>query len=82
MRLDTGAILDEIHLEGIGRLTVRYFREGDGWTAAFELAADGIDDLAVSHRLAAPTLADARRAVPLAAAFLAGEAVDGPSASL
>ena len=82
MRLDAGMIVDEIHLEGIGRLTARYSRDGEGWTASFTLAADGVDDLAVCHRLAAPTLADARRAVPLAAAFLSGEALDGPSARL
>jgi hypothetical protein len=78
MRLDGGAIVDEIVLEGIGRLTARYERDVDGWTASFNLAADGVDDLTVCHRLSAPSLADARRAVPLAAAFLAGEPVDGP----
>jgi hypothetical protein len=77
MRLDAGEIVDEIALEGIGRLTARYARDGDGWTATFTLVADGTGDLAVQHRLAAPTLADARRAVPLAAAFLSGEPVDG-----
>jgi hypothetical protein len=82
MRLDSGTIVDEIHLEGIGQLTARYSRDGEGWTASFTLAADGVDDLAVCHRLVAPSLADARRAVPLAAAFLSGEQVDGPSARL
>jgi len=82
VRIDSGAIIDEIDLEGIGRLTARYYRDGEGWTAAFRLTADGVDDLEVTHRLAAPSLADARRAVPLAAAFLAGDQVDGPRASL
>jgi hypothetical protein len=82
MRLDAGAIVDEVHLEGIGRLTARYERDGESWTATFELASEFVDDLAVTHRLIAPSLAEARRAVPLAAAFLAGEAVDGPSAQL
>jgi len=82
VRIDSGAIVDEIHLEGIGQLTARYYRDGEGWTAAFRLTADGVHELEVSHRLAAPTLSDARRAVPLAAAFLAGEPVDDPGASL
>lgn len=82
MRIDAGAIVDEVTLEGIGRLTARYEREGDAWAATFELASEAVSDLAVSHRLIAPSLADARRAVPLAAAFLAGEEVDGPSIQL
>jgi hypothetical protein len=82
VHLDAGAIIDEVELEGLGLLTARYHRDADGWTATFTLTAETDDDLAVCHRLVAPTLADARRAVPLAAAFLSGEPVDGPSMQL
>jgi hypothetical protein len=82
VHIDAGAIVDEVDLEGLGFLTARYVREGDGWTATFTLQVVPDDDLAVCHRLVAPTLADARRAVPLAAAFLAGDSLDGPSVQL
>ena len=83
VHLDSGAIVDEVDLEGLGLLTARYHRDGEGWTATFTLTADPQDDLAVCHRLVAPTLADARRAVPLAAAFLAADEFDeGPSIQL
>ena len=80
VHLDAGTIVDTVDLEDLGRLTARYSRGLDGWTATFSLTADGHADLAVCHRLVAPTLADARRAVPLAAAFLAGERIDDPRA--
>jgi hypothetical protein len=80
VHLQAGAIVDTLDLEGLGTLTARYTRGIDGWTATFTLTADGNDDLAIQHRLVAPTLADARRAVPLAAAFLAGDAIDDPRA--
>ncbi|MFL6240772.1 MAG: hypothetical protein ACJ735_14900 [Actinomycetes bacterium] len=80
MHLDAGAIVDTFDLEYLGVLTARYTRGMDGWTATFTLTAEGTDDLAICHRLVAPTLADARRAVPLAAAFLAGDSVDDPRA--
>lgn len=82
VHIDAGAIVDELDLEDLGILTARYHRDGDGWTATFTLTAEPRDDLAVCHRLVAPTLADARRAVPLAAAFLAGDSLDGPSIQL
>jgi hypothetical protein len=83
VRIDGGAIVDQLDIEGIGQLSARYSRDADGWTATFTLTTGGPDDdLAICHRLVAPTLADARRAVPLAAAFLAGDAVDGPRARL
>ena len=78
MHLEAGAIVDTVDLEDLGTLTARYSRGVDGWTATFSLTAGGHDDLAICHRLVAPTLADARRAVPLAAAFLAGEPLDEP----
>ena len=80
VHLDAGTIVDKVDLEDLGVLTARYSRGLDGWTATFSLCADGHDDLAICHRLVAPTLADARRAVPLAAAFLAGEPIDDPRA--
>jgi hypothetical protein len=80
VHIDAGAIVDTVDLEDLGVLTARYSRGVDGWTATFSLTADGHDDLAICHRLVAPTLADARRAVPLAAAFLAGEQMDDPRA--
>lgn len=79
VHLDCGAIVDEVDLEGLGLLTARYHRDGDSWTATFTLTADPHDDLAICHKLVAPTLADARRAVPLAAAFLAGDPLEGPA---
>jgi hypothetical protein len=82
VHLDAGAIIDELDIEGIGVLSARYARDADGWTATFRLTTGEEDGLAVCHRLVAPTLADARRAVPLAAAFLAGDAVDGPRARI
>jgi hypothetical protein len=80
VHLESGAIVDSLDLEDLGTLTARYTRGFDGWTATFSLTAEGHDDLAICHRLVAPTLADARRAVPLAAAFLAGESMDDPRA--
>jgi hypothetical protein len=80
VHLEAGAIVDTVDLEDLGTLTARYSRGFDGWTATFTLTSDGHDDLAVCHRLVAPTLADARRAVPLAAAFLAGDQMDDPRA--
>jgi hypothetical protein len=80
VHIEAGAIVDTLDLEDLGILTARYSRGLDGWTATFSLSAAGDDDLAICHRLVAPTLADARRAVPLAAAFLAGEPVDDPRA--
>jgi hypothetical protein len=80
VHLDAGAIVDTVDLEDLGVLSARYSRGLDGWTATFSLTASGHDNLAICHRLVAPTLADARRAVPLAAAFLAGEQMDDPRA--
>jgi len=80
VHLEAGAIVDTVDLEDLGVLTARYSRGIDGWTATFRLSASADDDLTICHRLVAPTLADARRAVPLAAAFLAGEQIDDPRA--
>jgi len=83
VHLNAGAIVDELQLEGIGLLNARYSRDADGWTATFRLTTgEGEDELTVCHRLVAPTLGDARRAVPLAAAFLAGEALEDPRAQI
>ena len=76
MRVEAGAIVDEYPGAG-GLIVARYQRQGDGqWLATFTVVADNVTDLALVHRLVAPTLADARRAVPHAVALLAGEPVD------
>jgi hypothetical protein len=75
-RLADGAIVDEIDVDGIGTLPVRFSRCEAGWQAAFELDDPAISDLAVVHRLVAPTLREARAMVPQAASFLLGRPVD------
>ena len=59
-RLAEGAIVDEIDVEGVGAVPVRFSRCEAGWQAAFELNDPSISDLAVVHRLVAPTLREAR----------------------
>jgi hypothetical protein len=76
MRLGVGGVEEDIVLPGIGTVAVRYERAGDGWTAEFTVRTADVDDLSVVHRLLAPTLAEARRLVPAAVAFLRGEPVD------
>jgi hypothetical protein len=76
-RLDAGGIVDEIAVDD-RTLTVRFERCPAGWQAAFELAHPAVGDLAVIHRLVAPTLAEARAAVPRAAVYLLGAPVDRP----
>lgn len=77
MQLAAGAVVDGVDVPGVGRVEVRYSRADDGgWWAGFTLTAPGVVDLAVQHRLAAPTLGEARRQVPAAARFLAGLPVD------
>jgi hypothetical protein len=76
MRLGAGAVEEDIVLPGAGAVSVRYERSGHGWRAEFTVRTADVDDLAVVHRLLAPTLAEARRLVPAAVAFLRGEPVD------
>jgi hypothetical protein len=71
-RLAEGAIVDELDVPGVGPVTARFSRCPAGWQAAFELHDPAVCDLAVVHRLVAPTLREARAAVPEAAAYLLG----------
>jgi hypothetical protein len=78
MRVEAGAVVDEFDLPGIGQVVARHTRlrasESDGWASMFTVVASGNSDLAVVHRLSAPTLAEARRSVRHAVEFLAGRA--------
>jgi hypothetical protein len=76
MRVEAGAVVDEFDLPGIGRVVARHsrIRTGNGisWACMFTVMAPGNTELAVVHRLSAPTLAEARRAVRSAVDFLGG----------
>jgi hypothetical protein len=76
MRLGAGGVEEDFALPEGGFVAVRYERSDHGWRAEFTVRTPGVDDLAVVHRLIAPTLAEARRLVPAAVAFLRGEPVD------
>ena len=84
MRVEAGAVVDEFDLAGIGHVVARYTRakhpDGAGWACMFTVVASTVNDLAVVHRLSAPTLAEARRSVRLAVEFLSGRA-DRPGVS-
>jgi hypothetical protein len=75
MRIDAAGVLEDVVVDDVGRVPVRYFRDGGEWVAEFTVGVAGVDDLAVVHRLRAPSLAAARRSIPSAAAFLAGRAM-------
>jgi hypothetical protein len=75
-RLADGAIVDEVDVDGVGAVPVRFTRCEAGWQAAFELNDPSVSDLAVVHRLVASTLREARALVPQAASFLLGRPVD------
>ena len=77
-RLADGALHEEIDVDRVGPLAVRYERCPAGWSVAFTVTNPEVADLGVVHRLVAPTLKDARRAVPQAIAFLLGHPVDPP----
>lgn len=83
MRVEAGAVVDEFDLPGIGQVVARHTRlrasGADGWACMFTVIASGNVDLAVVHRLSAPTLAEARRSVRHAVEFLAGRAGVGTS---
>ena len=68
----------QIEEKGPGDLVteVRFERCPAGWQASFELHDPSVDDLAICHRLVAPTLRDARVAVPQAIGFLLGYPVE------
>ncbi len=79
VRIEDGAVTEELAVPGIGAVAVRYWRCPAGWTARFELRMPDLDDLAVVHRLVAPTLREARRSVPSAVLFLRGEPASAPA---
>lgn len=76
MRIEAGGVIEVLDCAPVGQLAVTYARCDDGWLAQFTVTSTEVDDLAVVHRLTAPTLGAARRAVPSAVAFLAGEPID------
>jgi hypothetical protein len=86
MRVESGAVVDEFELSGIGHVVARFTRvktaESVTWACMFTVVAPGNSDLAVVHRLGAPSLAEARRSVRHAVEFLAGRAAgaDVPAA--
>ena len=75
-------------MPGIGQVVARHTRTrtpdgGVTWACMFTVVADGASDLAVVHRLSAPSLADARRNVRSAIEFMAGRAMTAaPSSDL
>ena len=80
MRVEAGAVVDEFAMAGIGQVVARHTRTrtpdgGLTWACMFTVVADGASDLAVVHRLSAPTLAEARRNVRSAIEFMAGRAM-------
>lgn len=71
-----GALQEDVDVACAGSVSVRYGKCDDGWFAEFTVNAAGVQDLAVVHRFTAPSLAEARRLVPPAVAFLHGAPVD------
>jgi hypothetical protein len=83
MRVEAGAVVDEFDLPGIGQVIARHTRtktaDAVSWACMFTVVASGDSQLAVVHRLSAPTLAEARSSVRHAVEFLAGRAANvGP----
>ena len=80
MRVEAGAVVDEYEMPGIGQVVARYNRtstpDGVSWRCMFTVVATGVADLALVHRLVAPTLSEARQCVRHAVEFLAGRAPD------
>jgi hypothetical protein len=80
MRVEAGAVVDEYEMAGIGQVVARYSRaatpDGVTWKCMFTVVASGVQDLALVHRLVAPTLAEARQCVRHAVEFLAGRGPD------
>jgi hypothetical protein len=76
-RVVGGAIWEVVAGPGRRRTDVRFQRCPGGWQATFELAQPEVSELAVVHRLVAPTLSEARASVPQAIGFLLGYPVEG-----
>jgi hypothetical protein len=75
-RLEAGGIVDELDLDEDLLLPVRYERCPAGWQASFSLDHPQVADLTIVHRLVAPSLAEARTAVPAAVTYLLGTPID------
>jgi hypothetical protein len=75
-RLEAGGIVDELTVDEDLALTVRFERCAAGWQASFTLEHPVETDLSIVHRLVAPTLAEARSAVPAAVVYLLATPVD------
>jgi hypothetical protein len=80
MRVEAGAVVDEYEMPGIGQVVARYSRtttpDGVTWKCMFTVVASGVADLALVHRLVAPSLAEGRQCVRHAVEFLAGRGPD------
>jgi hypothetical protein len=86
MRVEAGAVVDEFAMAGIGQVVARHTRTRTPagevtWACMFTVVADGVSDLAVVHRLSAPTLAEARRNVRSAIEYMTGRALAAPAGS-
>lgn len=77
-RLEAGAVVDEIHVPGVGAVPVRVQRCPAGWQATFEVRDPVSSDLSVVHKLVAPTYREAKVAVPQAIEFLLGRPLGAP----
>lgn len=83
--MEAGAVVDEFEIPGMGQVVARHTRTktpdgGVTWACTFTVVASGVSDLAVVHRLSAPSLAEARRSVRQAVEFLTGHTPLGPEA--
>lgn len=76
VRLAAGGVEEQIDVTGVGLVAARYERCPAGWQATFTLGLTDTPDLGIVHRLVAPTLREARRAVPAAVTFLLGHPAD------
>ena len=76
MIVSGGAVHEDLEVPAAGLVPVRYARCEEGWSAEFVVSTDAVDDLQVVHRLTASSLAEARRLVAPAVAFLRGQPVD------
>lgn len=75
VRIEGGAVFEELAMPDAEPVAVCYTRCPAGWSAKFTLRDPEVAELSVVHRLVAPTLREARRAVPAAVSFLRGEPV-------
>ncbi|HEX3907270.1 MAG TPA: hypothetical protein VHW92_05000 [Mycobacteriales bacterium] len=75
-RLEAGGIVEDVVVDGDLSLSVRFEKCPAGWQASFSLTHPAADDIAIVHRLVAPSLAEARSSVPPAVIYLLGTPVD------